>query len=75
MDSGRRVSLYQIELRDAADSLVISAITLSGAGVYSAPSWLKAKLGDSVLQWRVVGLDKFGKQLSESPTRRLRISK
>ena len=69
------VSLYQIELRDAANSLVMSAITLPGAGVYSAPSWLKDKLGDSVLQWRVVGLDKFGKPLSESPIRRLRISK
>lgn len=69
------VSLYRIELRDTADSLVMSAIVLPGVAVYSAPSWLKDKLGDGILQWRVVGLDTLGKQLSESPTRRLRFSK
>lgn len=69
------VSLYRIELRDTADSLLMSAIVLPGVAVYSAPSWLKDKLGDGLVQWRVVGLDKSGKQLSESPTRRLRISK
>jgi len=53
----------------------LSAIVLPGVAVYSAPSWLKDKVGDGLLLWRVVGLDKSGKQLSESPTRRLRISK
>ena len=69
------VSLYRIELTDTADSLLMSAIVLPGVAVYSAPSWLKDRLGDGRLQWRVVGLDKSGKQLSESPTRRLRINK
>ena len=69
------ISLYRVELRDSTDSLVLSAISLPGVGVYSAPSWLKDKLGDGILQWRVVGLDTFGKQLSESPTRRLRIGR
>lgn len=68
-------SLYRIELRDVTDSLVMSAIALPGVGIYGAPSWLKDKLGDGVLRWRVVALDKTGKQLSESPTRRLRLRK
>ena len=66
---------HRIKLRDSTDSVVMSAIALPGVGVYSAPSWLKDKLGDGILQWRVVGLDTFGKQLSEYPTRRLRIGK
>ena len=66
--SGR--GTHRIKVRDTADSLVMSAIALSGAGEYNAPSWLKDKLGCSG-----ESLDKSGKQLSESPTRPLRIGK
>ena len=65
-------SLYRIELRDANDSLVMSAIALSGTSAYGAPSWLRDKLKDGVLKWRVLAFDAAGKQLGESPTRRLR---
>jgi len=67
-------SLYRIELRDTDDSLVMSAIALPGKGSYLAPSWLKDKLKDGVVKWRVVAFDRAGEQLSESPTRRLRIN-
>jgi hypothetical protein len=66
-------SLYRIELRDADESLVMSAVTLGGTA-YDAPSWLKDRLKDGVLKWRVVAFDAAGKQLSESPTRRLRFN-
>lgn len=68
-------SLYRIELLDVADSIVMSAIQLGGIGVYAAPSWLKDKLADGTLRWRVVALDQTGKQLGESTTRRLQLSK
>jgi hypothetical protein len=67
-------SLYRIELRDKNDSLVMSAIALPGTAAYGAPSWLKDKLKDGVLKWRVVAFDLAGKQLSESATRRLRFN-
>jgi len=68
-------AFYRLEIHDAQDKLILSAMLLSAIRTYRAPSWLKDKLGDGILRWRVVGLDKGGKQLSESPTRRLRIGK
>lgn len=67
-------ALYRIEIRDTDDSLVMSAIVLPGLATYGAPSWLRGKLKDGVLKWRVVAFDLQGKQLSESPTRRLRFN-
>jgi hypothetical protein len=67
-------SLYRIEVRDGDDSLVMSAIAVAGTASYGAPSWLKDKLKAGLLKWRVVAFDLAGKQLSESPTRRLRFN-
>jgi hypothetical protein len=68
-------AFYRLEIHDVQDKLILSAMLLPAIRTYRAPSWLKDKIGDGVVQWRVVGLDKSGKQVSESQTRRFRMNK
>jgi hypothetical protein len=40
---------------------------------YKAPSWLKEKLADGRLQWRVIAFDRNGNRASETTRRNLSI--
>jgi len=44
----------------------------SGGGTYRAPSWLKDRVGDAVMQWRIIAFDQAGKQIVETEWRSLR---
>jgi hypothetical protein len=65
-------AFYRIEICDLQNKLVLNAVLLPADRSYRAPPWLLEKLSDRVLTWRVVALDKSGRKLSESPSRRLR---
>ena len=52
---------------------MLSAILVSDTTSYKAPSWLKAKLADGRLQWRVIAFDRNGNRVSETTGRHLSI--
>ena len=58
---------YRVELQDSKAIHILSAVLLPGVGSYRAPSWLKEKLPDGTLRWRVVALDGNGNQFAETP--------
>ncbi|MEW6213041.1 MAG: hypothetical protein AB1631_32260, partial [Acidobacteriota bacterium] len=47
-------ALYRIEIEDSAGAQILSAVLLPGTTFYQAPSWLKDKLADKKLRWRVL---------------------
>ena len=63
---------YRLKVQDLQGNLIISAILTSGAGAYRAPSWLKDRVGDAVMQWRIIAFDQAGKQIVETEWRSLR---
>lgn len=67
-------AFYRIELQSLQSQPIISALLVSGAAFYRAPSWLKEKVADG-LQWRVVALDQSGNSVSETAWRKLRLAK
>lgn len=67
-------AFYRIEFQSLQSQPVISALLVPGVAVYRAPSWLKQRVTDG-LQWRVVALNQNGNPVSETPWRRLRLSK
>ncbi len=66
-------SFYRIEISNAQQEIVLSALMPPGTGYYRAPSWLKDKAGDGSLRWRIVALDRAGKPIGETPWRFLRL--
>ena len=63
---------YRLEVEDLQSTPVISAILPKGTGAYSAPPWLRERVGAKVVRWRVVAFDEDGKRLSETEWRTLR---
>lgn len=68
-----KATLYRLEVADTNGRTIFSALLPQGSGTYRAPSWLRER-ATSVLRWRVIALDKAGKQLSESDWRTLRFA-
>lgn len=69
----RVAAFYRLEIKNSASQVVLSAILQSGVGSYRAPSWIKDRLEDDVLGWRVVGLDFSGKEMLKSEWRILKL--
>jgi hypothetical protein len=69
VEDGQAV-FYRLEVEDAQNKPLLSALLPSGTGVYRAPSWLKEQAG---LRWRVLALDRAGKQVGETGWRRLKL--
>jgi hypothetical protein len=69
-----QASLYRLEVSDSSGKIVFSALVRPGTVTYRAPSWLKEKLPDGQLRWRVTALDHAGNVASETAWRSLRIS-
>lgn len=63
-------SFYRIDIRSAEDpgSLVQALVPSSDAG-YTAPPWLRERLGSAALEWRVVSLDVAGDEDQTTPWR------
>ncbi len=66
-------ALYRLEVEDANNKTILSALLPPGTGTYRAPSWLRER-APGALRWRVVALDEAGKELSESEWRALRFA-
>jgi hypothetical protein len=68
-------AFFRLEVVDTAGQQVLSAVLLPGRGFYRAPPWLKEKTGGGNVRWRVLGLDRKGQTMSESPWRNFRLMK
>jgi hypothetical protein len=64
--------LTRLEVRDAAETMVLSAVIESPASVYVAPSWLPERVTGAELTWRVVVLGPDGEVARSSSWRKLR---
>jgi hypothetical protein len=53
---GPEGAFFRLELKDANESEVLSAILDAGARSYRAPSWLAQSVAPGALHWRVVAL-------------------
>jgi hypothetical protein len=67
-------AFYRLEVETGQSSPVLSAILLGGVNTYRAPSWLKEKVGDESLRWRVLAFDQSRNQVGETPRRNLRFA-
>jgi hypothetical protein len=64
---------YRLEVQDLQATPIISAILVGGVDTYRSPSWLKDKVGDKVVRWRVLAFNEQGKQIAETEWRNLRL--
>jgi hypothetical protein len=69
-----QAAFYRLEIEDASGSLILSAVLPRGVTRYRAPSWLKDRVGDGNLSWRVLALDQAGAQIGETARRSLRLA-
>jgi hypothetical protein len=69
-----QAAFYRIEIESPQGLAILSALLPPGKGIYRAPSWLKDKIADGNLRWRVVSLDPSGNPISETAWRNLQIS-
>lgn len=60
---------YQVEVSDADNKSLVSALLPAKIGTYRAPSWLRERAGQKSLRWRVRALDENGQQVGESTWR------
>ncbi len=65
---------HQLEIRDASNGVVLSAVLDPTARRYTAPSWLHTKTSGT-LRWRVVSLDSEGEVLTSTPWRDLLLAR
>ena len=65
--------LHRLEVQDTRGRPVLSAVVQPRVGVYRAPPWLKDKVADGNLRWRVVAVDREKGQIGETPWRTLRL--
>lgn len=70
--SPTRVSLLRLEIRDATQAVVLSAILDPASTRYEAPTWLPEKISGETLSWRVVGIDAEGSVVQTSTWRALK---
>jgi len=68
-------SHYKLVIEDSQKQTLLSAILLPGEASYRAPSWLKDRLTDGVLQWKVIAFGRNKEVISETEARRLRLVK
>ena len=69
----RQAAIYRLEAKNSQGQLVLSAFVQSGTTTYRAPNWLKDKLSDGELRWRIVALNFSGKEIQTSDWRSLKI--
>jgi hypothetical protein len=62
---------YRLDVKDAAEKNVLSAIVPAGVRAYRAPSWFAQQVPPGVLRWRVVALAQDGDEIGSTPWREL----
>ncbi len=70
-----QAAFYRLELGDGQGRAIFSALVLSGTRTYRSPAWLKNRVGDGNVRWRVLALDQNGSSISETPWRTLRLTR
>lgn len=63
---------YRLEVQDLQGNPIVSAILTTGVSNYRAPSWLRDRVRDTVMQWRVIAFDQTGKEIVETEWHSLR---
>ena len=66
-------ALYRLEVENSQNQSVLSALLPPGVGSYRAPSWLKDKVPDQELHWRIVVIDFAGNEIGKSARRQFKI--
>lgn len=69
----KSASIYRVEVQDAAQQPVLTAVLEPGSLAYRAPSWLKEKLSNGSLRWRVIALGPDGKEIGTTAWRTARL--
>jgi len=62
----QQAAVYQLEIQDAQQQTVFSAMLQAGVNTYRAPAWLKDKISSRALLWRVKAVDLDGNTAGES---------
>jgi hypothetical protein len=70
-----QAAFYRVEVGDGQGRAIFSALVLSGTRTYRAPAWLKDRVGDGNVRWRVMALDQNGNSIGETPWRTLRLTR
>jgi hypothetical protein len=73
-ESKARAAFYRIELVGLKNQPILSALLLPGEGSYRAPSWLRERVTDGEVRWRVLALDQSGSLVDASGWRSLRLA-
>jgi hypothetical protein len=63
---GSGAALYRVEVQSSTGELVAAALVQPGTGLYRLPSWVKDKITDRRMRWRVVALDVQGRAAGAS---------
>lgn len=63
---------YRLEVKDAANNIVLSAILDPAASNYVAPSWFRERVTAGKLRWRVVAVNPEGEAIASSLWREIR---
>jgi hypothetical protein len=63
---GSGAALYRVEVQNSSGELVAAALVQPGTGLYRLPSWVKDKITDRRMRWRVVALDVQGRAAGAS---------
>ena len=69
-----QAATYRLEISDLQDAPILSAIVVGPTMNYQAPSWIKDKIGNSVVRWHVSAFDQERKLIAETSWRYLRVA-
>ncbi|HEY7180476.1 MAG TPA: hypothetical protein VIC84_03605 [Blastocatellia bacterium] len=70
-----QAAFYRLEVEDANGKLILSAMLKSSVRNYRAPSWLKSKITNGNLSWRVVALGRAGQRVGETEKRKFQLTR
>lgn len=70
-DEGVEAPYNRIDVEDASETPIVSAILPRGIRRYEAPSWFREKATPGRLRWRVVALNPDGEVMGSTPWRPL----
>jgi hypothetical protein len=70
-----QAAFYRLEIEDENGKLILSAMLKSSVRNYRAPSWLKSKVTNGNLRWRVVALGRAGQHIGETEKRKFQLTR
>ena len=63
---GSGSALYRVEVQTSAGELLCAAFVQPGTGVYRVPPFIKDKVSDTRIRWRVIAVDSQGRSIGAS---------